>query len=63
MFIGVGCLGLTMLACKSELKSSNSYQLVKTCKVEEWEGALSVNYPGRIKAAEEVKLSFRVARK
>ena len=61
LFIGVGCLGLNMLACKSELKSSNSYQLVKTCKVEEWEGALSVNYPGRIKAAEEVKLSFRVA--
>lgn len=50
-----------MGACKKNQASLDIPQLVKTTEVGQFGGRSSVNYPGKIQAAENVKLAFRVA--
>lgn len=52
-------LGIT--GCRKSQPTLDIPQLVKTTKVSEFGGNSSVTYPGKIKAAENVKLAFRVA--
>lgn len=47
--------------CRKSPASLNIPQLVKLTAVNEQVGVASVTYPGRIRAASEVKLAFRVA--
>lgn len=52
---------LGMVACKRNQATMDIPQLVKTAEVGQFGGRSSVAYPGKIKAAENVKLAFRVA--
>lgn len=51
----------SVLSCKQRPVALDIPQLVKTTEVGEFGGRSSVNYPGKIRAAENVKLAFRVA--
>ncbi len=63
------CLFYTILSicllgassCKKEQTTLQTTPLVKLTKVKKFDEYSSVNYPGKIKAAEDVKLAFRVA--
>ena len=48
-------------ACKKEQTTTQTTQLVKVTKVQSLNELSSITYPGKIKAAEDVKLAFRVA--
>ena len=52
----LGCAG-----CRNAQPVMDIPQLVKTVEVLRYSGESSVAYPGKIKAAENVKLAFRVA--
>lgn len=54
-------LVLGMTACRKTQPALEIPQLVKTSEVMKFGGKSTVNYPGKIKAAENVKLAFRVA--
>lgn len=58
-----GILGMVLLStsCRKSQTSPGIPQLVKTAKVGEYHGMTSVTYPGKIQAASNVKLAFRVA--
>ena len=49
------------VSCKKTQAPLDIPQLVKIAEVQQYGGKSSVNYPGKIKAAENVKLAFRVA--
>lgn len=51
----------SVLSCKQKAVPLDIPQLVRTTEVGEFGGRSSVNYPGKISAAENVKLAFRVA--
>lgn len=50
-----------VLGCKKTQPVVDIPQLVKSVEVSNWEGNVSVTYPGKLKATENVKLAFRVA--
>lgn len=50
-----------MMACKRTQAPLDIPQLVKTVEVGQYGGKSSASYPGKISAAENVKLAFRVA--
>lgn len=52
---------LTVGACRKNIAPLAIPQLVKTVEVKEHRGLYAVTYPGKIQAASDVKLSFRVA--
>lgn len=52
---------IACLACRRTPPSLDIPQLVKVAEVGRFGGKSSVSYPGKVKAAENVKLSFRVA--
>ena len=57
-------LGLILLMCacgRSKTKQECGKATVQADTVKSYQGELSIIYPGKIKAASEVKLSFRVA--
>ena len=57
-------LGLILLMCacgSSKTKQERGKATVQADTVKSYQGELSIIYPGKIKAASEVKLSFRVA--
>lgn len=57
-------MAIALLGCFSCRKTQAPLeipQLVKTTVVEQYGGNSSVSYPGKVKAAENVKLAFRVA--
>ena len=57
-------LGLILLMCacgSSKTKQERGKTTVQADTVKSYQGELSIIYPGKIKAASEVKLSFRVA--
>ncbi|MFR7879235.1 MAG: hypothetical protein ACLU4J_24165 [Butyricimonas paravirosa] len=57
-------LGLILLMCacgSSQTKRERGKATVQADTVKSYQGELSIIYPGKIKAASEVKLSFRVA--
>jgi len=57
-------LGLILLMCacgNSQTKQDRGKATVQADTVKSYQGELSIIYPGKIKAASEVKLSFRVA--
>lgn len=58
-----GILGVVLLSasCRKSQTTSGIPQLVKTVKVGEYHGMTSATYPGKIQAASNVKLAFRVA--
>ncbi len=58
--IGMTVAGL-MFACRRNSPPLEIAQLVKTATVNAHQGDFSVTYPGILKAASDVKLSFRVA--
>ncbi len=58
--IGMTVTGL-MFACRRNSPPLEIAQLVKTATVNAHQGDFSVTYPGILKAASDVKLSFRVA--
>lgn len=58
--VAAGMLPWTV-ACRQKQEPLEIPQLVKSTLVEEFGGRSSVNYPGKIQAAENVKLAFRVA--
>ncbi|WP_018338943.1 MULTISPECIES: efflux RND transporter periplasmic adaptor subunit [Butyricimonas] len=55
--------GLLLLAfsCRRATPGLDIAQLVKTAEVQKYEGECSTTYPGKIKAASDVQLAFRVA--
>lgn len=57
-------LAMVLLVCgcgTSQTKRENGKVTVKADTVKNYQGELSIIYPGKIKAASEVKLAFRVA--
>lgn len=57
-------LGMMLLACAcggSKSTRESGKLTVKADTVKDYQGELSIVYPGKVKAASEVKLSFRVA--
>lgn len=52
---------LTTFSCRKSTPSLVIPQLVKTTEVKEHKGSYTTSYPGKIQAASDVKLSFRVA--
>ncbi|MCR9011061.1 efflux RND transporter periplasmic adaptor subunit [Gabonibacter chumensis] len=48
-------------SCRRAAPGLEIPQLVKTAEIQKYEGESSTNYPGKIKAASDVKLAFRVA--
>lgn len=54
-------IAVTVFSCRQKTESLSIAQLVKTAEVKTREGLLTVTYPGRLRAASDVKLSFRVA--
>lgn len=57
-------LGMMFMACAcggSKSTQENGKLTVKADTVKDYQGELSIVYPGKVKAASEVKLSFRVA--
>ena len=61
LFWTIGSIILSgVISCKKSQAPVEIPQLVKTSIVEPYGGKSSVTYPGKIKAAENVKLSFRV---
>ena len=51
---------LGIVGCKREQSGLSISQMVKTTDVIAWKGVTSVTYPGKLKASQQVKLSFRV---
>ncbi len=56
----IGAL-FVVVSCRRAAPGLEIPQLVKTAEVQKYEGECSTNYPGKIKAASDVKLAFRVA--
>lgn len=54
-------IAVTVFSCRQKTESLSIAQLVKTAEVKTREGLLTVTYPGRLQAASDVKLAFRVA--
>lgn len=54
-------MAIALSACRSTAPEQKSALMVKTEQVKSYRNTLPTTYPGRIKAAEEVDLSFRVA--
>lgn len=54
-------IAVTVFSCRQKTESLSIAQLVKIAEVKTREGLLTVTYPGRLQAASDVKLSFRVA--
>lgn len=59
--LAIGGMVFGLSSCHKNNRPSEIAQLVKTAEVKEHSGALAVTYPGKIQAASDVKLSFRVA--
>lgn len=60
-FILAISIGIIVFSCRRNGPTLEIAQLVKTVKVKGQSGDFSITYPGIIKAAADVKLSFRVA--
>lgn len=61
MFLIVLMAMTSLVACRSSEPAKNTVMIVKTEVVKPHQGKLHVSYPGRIQAAVEVDLSFRVS--
>lgn len=57
----VPAIFLLVSSCRKSTPPLVIPQLVKTAEVKEHKGAYTISYPGRIQAASDVKLAFRVA--
>lgn len=59
------CVGIIILLCGScrqpKVAEAESTAMVKTVVVENYQNELSIAYPGKVKAASDVDLAFRVA--
>lgn len=60
-FIPVLGMVMGISACRSSESSERSVMMVKTATVKDYQHELQLAYPGRIKAASDVDLSFRVS--
>lgn len=60
LFPVVGII-LGFSACRSSETNEKQVLMVKTETVKNYENELQVTYPGRVKAAADVDLAFRVA--
>lgn len=60
-YILISALILGNMSCKRTQAPLEIPQLVKTAVVTQYSGKSSVTYPGKVQAAENVKLAFRVA--
>lgn len=61
LYWGMAAMILLTAGCRKNQAPLDIPQLVKITKVDEHGGTASVSYPGKIKAASNVKLAFRVA--
>ncbi|MFR7875273.1 MAG: hypothetical protein ACLU4J_02140 [Butyricimonas paravirosa] len=52
---------LVAMSCRRATPGLEISQLVKTAEVQKYDGECSTTYPGKIKAASDVQLAFRVA--
>ena len=52
---------LVAMSCRRTTPGLEIAQLVKTAEVQKYDGECSTTYPGKIKAASDVQLAFRVA--
>ena len=52
---------LVAMSCRRGTPGLEISQLVKTAEVQKYDGECSTTYPGKIKAASDVQLAFRVA--
>ena len=52
---------LVVMSCRRATPGLEISQLVKTAEVQKYDGECSTTYPGKIKAASDVQLAFRVA--
>ena len=52
---------LVAMSCRRAAPGLEISQLVKTAEVQKYDGECSTTYPGKIKAASDVQLAFRVA--
>lgn len=57
----VSCFLVSAISCRKSVPALDIPQLVKTTRVNEHGGLLSIAYPGKVTAASNVKLAFRVA--
>lgn len=60
IFIAAGIV-VILASCRQKTEPLSIAQLVKTTEVKARKGLLTVTYPGRLQAASDVKLAFRVA--
>lgn len=61
LYMGISGILFLSVSCRKNQTSPEIPQLVKTAKVGEHQERSSVTYPGKIQAASNVKLAFRVA--
>ena len=52
---------LVVMSCRRATPGLEISQLVKTAEVQKYDGECSTTYPGKIKAASDIQLAFRVA--
>ena len=51
----------SLLSCSNGAKDTREYQTVKTDTVVSAGGQTSLQYPGKVKAAQDISLAFRVS--